>query len=237
MEHAISESDASEPIPHPSLERAASTPGSFSSETTSKAYLPSGAMPSHGGVLSSKAAEFWFPECRECTCCNGFKHGCKCCTGGLTSCSCATSASGGNENPPPPPQMEHAISESDASEPIPHPSLERAASTPGSFSSETTSKAYLPSGAMPSHGGVLSSKAAEFWFPECRECTCCNGFKHGCKCCTGGLTSCSCAGGTGHSGFENAGGVTPHAASAKQKPCMYFLSGSCMFGDRCKNAH
>mmetsp|Transcript_25491 Transcript_25491/g.46041 ORF Transcript_25491/g.46041 Transcript_25491/m.46041 type:complete len:186 (+) Transcript_25491:97-654(+) len=41
---------------------------------------------------------------------------------------------------------------------------------------------------LPAH---LANKAAEFWFPECRDCTCCNGFKHGCGC--GGL--CTCSGG------------------------------------------
>ena len=32
-----------------------------------------------GGKLSTHAAEFWFPESRNCTCCKGFKHGCECC--------------------------------------------------------------------------------------------------------------------------------------------------------------
>lgn len=41
--------------------------------------VPTGATPStQTGALSSHAAEFWFPESRSCTCCNGFKHGCRC---------------------------------------------------------------------------------------------------------------------------------------------------------------
>jgi hypothetical protein len=32
------------------------------------------------------AHEIWFPECRDCSCCAGFKHGCKCCTGKSKSC-------------------------------------------------------------------------------------------------------------------------------------------------------
>lgn len=52
--------------------------------------LPSGAVPSQNGVLSARAAEFWFPECRDCTCCNGFKHGCKCCKSGKVECECVS---------------------------------------------------------------------------------------------------------------------------------------------------
>lgn len=37
--------------------------------------MPLGATPSQGGVLSPYASEFWFPECRDCACCKGFKHG------------------------------------------------------------------------------------------------------------------------------------------------------------------
>ena len=44
----------------------------------------------------------------------------------------------------------------------------------------------------------LPPHAEEFWFPECRDCPCCNGFKHGCQCCSsngGGSCSMCCAGG------------------------------------------
>jgi hypothetical protein len=33
------------------------------------------------------AKEFWFPECRNCECCKGFKHGCGCCVGGVDTCA------------------------------------------------------------------------------------------------------------------------------------------------------
>lgn len=57
-------------------------------QTTS--FLPSGAMPTGAnGALSAHAAEFWFPECRNCDCCKGFKHGCSCCKNGVTSCTAA----------------------------------------------------------------------------------------------------------------------------------------------------
>ena len=50
-------------------------------------FLPAGAMPSENGVLSVHAKEFWFPECRNCACCKGFKHGCECCLGGVDTCT------------------------------------------------------------------------------------------------------------------------------------------------------
>ncbi len=49
-------------------------------------YLPPGAVPSQNGVLSPQAAEFWFPESRNCPCCNGYKHGCSCRSRGVTTC-------------------------------------------------------------------------------------------------------------------------------------------------------
>lgn len=50
-----------------------------STATPSKGVVPAGAVPTEqSGRLSSHAAEFWFPECRECACCRGYKHGCDC---------------------------------------------------------------------------------------------------------------------------------------------------------------
>lgn len=44
-----------------------------------KGEVPAGALPTDkGGRLSSHAAEFWFPDCRNCSCCKGYKHGCDC---------------------------------------------------------------------------------------------------------------------------------------------------------------
>jgi len=37
--------------------------------------------------LTKYANEFWFPECRNCICCEGFKHGCKCCVNGVIACT------------------------------------------------------------------------------------------------------------------------------------------------------
>ena len=52
--------------------------------------------------LPPHADEFWFPESRNCTCCNGYKHGCQCCAKeGMRSCKCAPSTGPTTRNPPP----------------------------------------------------------------------------------------------------------------------------------------
>jgi hypothetical protein len=51
-----------------------------------RTFLPPGAVPSQNGVLSPHAAEFWFPESRNCPCCKGFKHGCVCRSTTVTTC-------------------------------------------------------------------------------------------------------------------------------------------------------
>ena len=58
-----------------------------SGRNSTGSYLPVGAVPRQNGVLSAHAKEFWFPECRNCTCCKGFKHGCDCCAGGVDTCA------------------------------------------------------------------------------------------------------------------------------------------------------
>ena len=44
-----------------------------------------------GGGIGSSAHEYWFPECRDCGCCRGYKFGCVCVQGGVSSmCKCAS---------------------------------------------------------------------------------------------------------------------------------------------------
>lgn len=64
------------------------------------------------GQLTKAAAEFWFPECRECPCCKGFKHSCSCCQGTVSTCSCTCTAPPTPEHPasslPPSPSAQQA---------------------------------------------------------------------------------------------------------------------------------
>jgi hypothetical protein len=216
--HLIIEAPSDEPEP---VRSPAAAPRSFGG-----AKVPVG-MPSQGGVLSKHAAEFWFPECRECTCCKGYKHGCTCCNGGVTSCKCASGDAMAAPVAAAAPSVESLTTRvgdliieapSDEPEPVRSP-----AAAPRSYGG-----AKVPVG-MPSQGGVLSKHAAEFWFPECRECACCKGYKHGCTCCNGGVTSCKCMG-------ETESHAVP-APAAQKRPCVYFARGFCQFGSSCKNQH
>mmetsp|Transcript_18792 Transcript_18792/g.31474 ORF Transcript_18792/g.31474 Transcript_18792/m.31474 type:complete len:290 (-) Transcript_18792:497-1366(-) len=86
---------AGEQSPAPSPSKETTTTGT---STARKGFVPSAAVPRQNGKLSSYAAEFWFPECRFCTCCNGFKHGCACCRKGDGTDTCqATGCEGGGD--------------------------------------------------------------------------------------------------------------------------------------------
>ena len=41
-------------------------------------------------MLETNARHVWFPECRQCDCCKGFKQGCTCCVGAAVVCSCSS---------------------------------------------------------------------------------------------------------------------------------------------------
>lgn len=106
---------------------------------------------------------------------------------------------------------------------------------------------YLPPGAVPTQNGVLSAQAAEFWFPESRDCTCCGGYKHGCNCKTSlGRDTCQiCCPGTGGVVSQGAGGRVYQGAPVQQpqtygstRPvCRFFLSGTCRNGSSCSFLH
>ena len=256
---------------------------------------PSEFVPSQDGVLSSHAAEFWFPECRDCTCCQGYKHGCKCRKAGREQCYCSEGASSTTaESVSEPQYITIKLGNITIEEPLPEKTVANETtttvneSTPTTAINETTtttvnesttptalnesttttvanesiitpvsatpvaksatkrpvaeattkktapksliveapadspppSNKRLPSGAVPSQNGVLSSRAAEFWFPECRDCSCCKGYKHGCDCCRTGKLQCFCTG-----------------DNTMKKPCQYFKNGYCRSGDKCQFSH
>jgi len=121
------------------------------------------------------------------------------------------------------------------------------------------SRAQVPFGAMPVYNGTLSAHAKEFWFPECRNCTCCQGYKHGCKCCVGGVNTCQDSGCV-DAEFSNqvnkslaeranhqvaspthhktSSGTAPHASAAPADMCKFEMTpAGCRFGSSCRFKH
>jgi hypothetical protein len=128
------------------------------------------------------------------------------------------------------------------------------------------SRGGLPEGAVPVKNGVLSPHANEFWFPECRNCPCCKGFKHGCPCRAGSVNTCT------HPDCENAEYSAKVATDLASRPapvpivtnnaltnpsetnssprsnssisprtpggtCKFYASGNCRFGAACHYKH
>ena len=156
---------------------------------SSGSYLPAGAVPRQNGVLSVHAKEFWFPECRNCACCKGFKHGCECCVGGVDTC-----AKGDCINAEFATQVATDLASRSTDQPVAAARQTNAPVTTRvtpAAAPRATGGSHLPPGAVPRQNGVLSVHAKEFWFPECRNCACCKGFKHGCECCVGGVDTCA----------------------------------------------
>jgi hypothetical protein len=107
--------------------------------------------------------------------------------------------------------------------------------------------AFVPS-SVPSVNGKLSAHAAEFWFPESRECQCCHGFKYGCNCAKNGFQACQLEGCVDD---ENRGKKTAAIAKAAASPkgftsdasspngtCRFeLMPGGCRFGSSCRFRH
>jgi len=116
---------------------------------------------------------------------------------------------------------------------------------------------------LPSH---MAKHAAEFWFPECRECSCCQGFKYGCKCAASNGGSCTCSADddapaaattttTIHSRQGKLDNVNSHQQQRvyssggrqiggggggvrRKAPCRFFFTTQgCRFGDSCNFDH
>jgi hypothetical protein len=129
--------------------------------------------------------------------------------------------------------------------------------TPEPSKASSSGGAYLPSGAVPTVNGKLSQHAAEFWFPESRECKCCHGFKYGCSCAKSGFIACQEEGcveevnkgkRAGAQSLQKAegsprgaGGGGFHHQPAHHSPtnvCKFEMSpGGCRFGATCRYKH
>lgn len=218
---------------------------STTSNRTGK-FLPVGATPGQNGILNEHAAEFWFPECRNCNCCKGFKHGCPCCKDGVNTC-----------------RDQNCVNQEYASEVASTLASRQPAPAPAPTPAPSNHRQANHSGSRPSNAPFASNgvHAAEFWFPECRNCTCCSGYKHGCTCCKdGGSASCrnpNCVNQEFASEVASTLGsrqpassapapsyttgatavVGGSAGNASTTVCRFFAQGSCRFGTSCRNLH
>lgn len=245
MEEFEKEIENAASIPVPAA--AAPTQAAVSTSRSGK-FLPVGATPGQNGILNEHAAEFWFPECRHCTCCSGFKHGCQCCKNGVNTC---TDPNCVNQE-----YATEVASTLASRQPAPTPGPAHA---PAPMNNRQTSH----SGSRPSNAPFASNgvHAAEFWFPESRNCTCCKGYKHGCVCCKErGNASCgdpncvnqefasevastlssrqSASASAPNSSFSGPpSSASANASSAPTAVCRYFAQGACRFGASCRNLH
>lgn len=210
----------------------------FHDNSYTQSFLPSGAVPSAKiGKLDPFAAEFWFPGSRECACCKGYKHGCPCVKD----------------------EKFYACQKEGCCEAA-HKDMKLETSSAPAVQPRHAAPAHSAKpvhASVPSQNGQLSAVAAEFWFPDSRECSCCKGYKHGCDCCKkNGFYACQTEGccKPEDKGKMNAsspgkspgssGNYSPnsrpqqHGGSNSTSFCRYEMSPSgCNMGDRCRFQH
>ena len=172
------------------------------------AFLPAGAVPSKNGVLSPHAAEFWFPESRNCPCCSGFKHGCKCRSPTVDTCKHPEC-----ENLEYKEQVASTLASRGPAEPS-------TANTRGS-----SGGGYKIEPPESPRGGAPPEICKFFLQGSCMRGNSCR-FVHSSE---GG--NASPASPSGSRGYAPAGGMSP------SQECIYFKRGNCQFGDSCRFQH
>jgi hypothetical protein len=171
-------------------------------------FLPAGATPQQNGVLSPHAAEFWFPECRNCPCCKGFKHGCPCripATQWAPAVDTCTDPRCLDPNAPPPP------------EPVAPPA--GAAHVSSYYTVEAPSAS---SSATAAPGDMCKFESSP---GGCRFGAACR-FQH----MTGDSSGAS-------AGMPSAGQSSETSSGGRSNNCTYFQRGNCQYGDSCRYGH
>lgn len=116
-----------------------------------------------------------------------------------------------------------------------------------------------------SDSSAISSHDRDTWYPECRNCPCCHGMKHGCGCIKVGVDACAnpdCVDKEfaaqvtksinerqaqevadpnpkirgNHVFTREMGAILPRSTQTPQV-CKFFEAGNCTFGDSCRNFH
>ena len=171
-------------------------------------FLPPGAVPSQNGVLSKHAAEFWFPESRNCTCCNGFKHGCQCCRSGTNTC-------------------QHCLNGEPSSAALSHESNADHTKAAGHAGANPYSLQYIPAAVK----GPSSARTPGT--PEvCRFYSSPGGCRSGASC-----RFIHPTGDGSNSAANNGGGSVSSTPRDGVQACIYFQKGYCQFGSSCRFSH
>jgi hypothetical protein len=182
------------------------------------AYVPQAAVPTQNGKLSQYAGEFWFPECRNCTCCKGYKHGCDCCKnsgGAVDTCTNANCVDGA---------FATQVSEELARRPAAAVAPASASAAPAAASgpiTHTQSAPRAPAAASAGAGGGGGGDLCKFESAPggCRFGASCR-FKHS------------------FSPAPSYNGGAPAGAGAGGPPkCVFFAQGKCQYGDGCRFSH
>jgi len=214
-------------------------PSNTSPKVSAGAFLPPGAMPTtKTGALGTHANEFWFPECRNCPCCKGFKHGCKCRTGTVQACTepnCTTN----NGN------VEETIVEQKPRHKSvvtfkPKPAAPAAAPAPAAQAPSPVAPRVVPAAIDTSGGGGADTRSLCNFYSSPRGC------QYGAQCRFrhdsppgggggGGGPSPSYMGGM-HSNMMGQDGPSP-MGSPDGAICRFFAAGNCRSGANCRFSH
>lgn len=171
-----------------------------------------GNTPLVNGQLSQHAADFWFPECRNCPCCSGYKHGCKCCKGGSVH-TCAD-----------PNCVDKEFSQQVTSN-LASRGVESVADKSANASAPTSSAYKVTSPPKPSAAaGGTSQEVCRFESGPggCRFGAGCR-FKHNFP--------------PSSSSAPSAAPVATNGPPGSKPRCVFFAKGTCQFGDSCRNGH
>ena len=177
------------------------------------AFLPAGAVPSKNGVLSPHAAEFWFPESRNCPCCVGFKHGCTCRSVTVDTCTH--------------PECENLEYKEQVATTL--------ASRSNSDSSTLPSRSNSYSATLrTSNAGYVIESPGES--PRGGGGEICKFFQQG-SCMRGNSCRFLHVPGSGSASPSGYGVPSPGSMSPSSQECVYFKRGQCQYGDSCRFVH
>lgn len=187
-------------------------------QSRSGPHVPQAAVPTQNGKLSSFAGEFWFPECRNCPCCKGFKHGCDCCkTGGVDTCKDPACIDGA--------MVTQVSADLAARGAVPEPAHVASTQSAETSTSSAPKSASSYNITAPSAAGAAGDNFCKFEKSPggCRFGASCR-FQH-----------VNAAGGSVFNAYPPAAGGSGGNGGASK--CVFFARGNCQFGESCRFGH